>query len=35
VCWLPGDGRAGEEVEVGAEDLDVEVALADPSDLLT
>jgi hypothetical protein len=28
VCWLPGGGRAEQEVEVGAEDLDVEVALA-------
>jgi hypothetical protein len=28
VCWLPGDGRAEREVEVGAEDLDVEVGLA-------
>jgi len=33
VCWLPGDGRADQEVEVGAEDLDVEVALADPPNL--
>jgi hypothetical protein len=28
VCWLPGGGRAEQEVEVGAGDLDVEVALA-------
>jgi hypothetical protein len=28
VYWLPGGGRAEREVEVGAEDLDVEVALA-------
>jgi hypothetical protein len=33
VCWLPGYGRAEQEVEVGAEDLDVEVALADPPNL--
>jgi len=33
VCWLPGDGRADQEVEVDAEDLDVEVALADPPPL--
>lgn len=33
VCWLPGDGRAEHEVEVGAQDLDVEVALADPTNL--
>ncbi len=33
VCWLPGDGRAEHEVEVVAEDLDVEVALADPPSL--
>jgi hypothetical protein len=30
VCWLPGDGRAEQEVEVGAEDLEVEVALPEP-----
>jgi hypothetical protein len=33
VCWLPGDGRAEQEVEMGVEDLTVEVALADPSNL--
>jgi hypothetical protein len=27
VCWLPGDGRAEQEVVLGTEDLDVEVAL--------
>jgi hypothetical protein len=29
VCWLPGDGRAEKEFEMGAEDLTVEVALVD------
>jgi len=33
VCWLPGDGRAEQEVEVDAEDLTVEVALVDPPNL--
>ncbi|MGH2658702.1 MAG: carboxypeptidase-like regulatory domain-containing protein [Actinomycetota bacterium] len=33
VGWLPGYGRAEQEVEVGAEDLDVEVAQADPPNL--
>ncbi|HYV02406.1 MAG TPA: carboxypeptidase-like regulatory domain-containing protein [Actinomycetota bacterium] len=33
VRWLPGDGRAEQEVEVGAEDLTVEVALVDPPNL--
>lgn len=35
VCWLPADGRAEQEVEVGAEDLDLEVALAEPSNQAT
>ncbi|HEY8201766.1 MAG TPA: carboxypeptidase-like regulatory domain-containing protein [Actinomycetota bacterium] len=33
VCRLPGAGRAEQEVEVGAADLDVDVILADPTNL--